>query len=312
MYIAPDGTATSGCTRAAPCGTLAVGLTEVGGTRRFLLAAPGVYLYAGATVIDRSVTIYADGAIFERNGAGHILEILGPSATVKLVGATVHNAGGAGLPDGIRCSGGATLAVLQAAIVDNLGRGIDSTDCRVKVDRTVIASNRKAGVRLQRGQISVTNSIVVGNGTSTETVGGLELAPDLEGSHVEFTTIRKNLAAAGRPGGIDCSGTDVIARNNIIFGSVNTDIETLGSCIHSFSIVGPLNTPTGVEVIPGALAALAFANPNGSSAPAVHLLSGSIARGIADPSSTTAVDYDGDSRPNPAGSRADIGADEVP
>lgn len=313
VYIAPDGTATSGCTRAAPCGTLALGLSEVSGTRRFILAAPGVYLDAGATIIDRTVTIFADGALFERNGAGHILEVRGPGAMVTLDGATVHNAGGAGLPDGIRCAGGATLVLREVELDSNRGRGLDSAECDVRIDRSLISNNLKAGLRVERGRIVMTNSIVIGNGAMTEVVGGLEVAPDLAGSRIEFSTFRKNLASVGRPGALACSGAGVAARNNIIFGSVNTDVEAFGvACTHSFSIIGPANTPAGTEVRSATLAEVAFVEPNGSFASAVHLLPTSIARGLADPASDAVVDFDGDRRPNPAGSRADVGADEVP
>lgn len=75
-----------------------------------------------------------------------------------------------------------------------------------------------------------------------------------------------------------------------------------------------MNTPagTGVQTLP--LADLAFFDQNGATAAALHLTSTSMARGYAEAGSTTgdtAVDYDGESRPNPAGN-ADVGADEIP
>jgi hypothetical protein len=43
-----------------------------------------------------------------------------------------------------------------------------------------------------------------------------------------------------------------------------------------------------------------------------HLAPGSPATNIGDPASSVKVDHDGDPRPQPAGSRVDVGADEIP
>jgi hypothetical protein len=43
----------------------------------------------------------------------------------------------------------------------------------------------------------------------------------------------------------------------------------------------------------------------------LHLMNGSPAKDAADPAATTNVDIDGDARPNPAGGRSDMGADEI-
>ena len=310
-YVSTTGTATTGCDLGAPCSTMAQALAAIGTTRHYINVAPGTYSVSGATTINATVTIRADGVTFERSTADQILDVTGGNVTI--IGATVHNAMGAGNADGIKCNN-ATLRLVEVTVDNNADRGIDAPDCQLTLTRSLVSNNRKSGVRLEAGRVDITNTIVVGNGGLNEQIGGLDLNPTMANSRIEFSTIRKNIAMPGRPGALDCSGTMIRAGNNIIYGSVNTDIEVIGSCEHRQSIIGPMNTPagTGVQTLP--LADLAFFDQNGATAAALHLTSTSMARGYAEAGSTTgdtAVDYDGESRPNPAGN-ADVGADEIP
>ena len=310
-YVSTTGTATTGCDLGAPCSTMAQALAAIGTTRHYINVAPGTYAVSGATTINATVTIRADGVTFERSTADQILDVTGGNVTI--IGATVHNAMGAGNADGIKCNN-ATLRLVEVTVDNNADRGIDAPDCQLTLTRSLVSNNRKSGVRLEAGRVDITNTIVVGNGGLNEQIGGLDLNPTMANSRIEFSTIRKNIAMPGRPGALDCSGTMIRAGNNIIYGSVNTDIEVIGSCEHRQSIIGPMNTPagTGVQTLP--LADLAFFDQNGATAAALHLTSTSMARGYAEAGSTTgdtAVDYDGESRPNPAGN-ADVGADEIP
>ena len=313
VYVATDGTATSGCNVGAPCSTMAQGLSEVGGARQYLNVAPGTYAPTTATTINADVTIRADGVIFERNGNDQILNVTGGNVTI--IGAMVRNAAGSANADGIKCENAASLRLVRVVDDNSADRGIEATDCRLTITRSVISNNDKSGVRLEAGSIDITNSFVVGNGGLSEQIGGLDLAPTMPNGRIEFTTIRKNIAAPGRPGALDCAGMRIRARNNIIYGSVNTDVEVLGSCDHSTSIIGPANTPVAPEVISLPVADIAFVDVNGTTAAALHIGLASMARGLAEPGTTTgdtSVDYDGHLRPTPTGGRADLGADEVP
>jgi hypothetical protein len=312
-YVSTTGTATTGCDLGAPCSTMAQALAAIGTTRRFINVAPGTYSVSGATTINATVTIRADGVTFERSTNDQILDVTGGNVTI--IGATVRGARGGGNADGIKCSNTASLRLARITIDDNDDRGVDASDCLLTMTRVLITSNRKGGVRLEAGRIDVTNAIVVGNGGLMESIGGLDLNPTMPNSRIEFSTIRKNIAMPGRPGALDCSGTMIRAGNNIIYGSVNTDVEVLGSCEHRQSIVGPMNTPTGTGVQTLPIADVGFFDQNGATAAALHITSTSMARGYAEAGSTTgdtAVDFDGDPRPSPAGGRADVGADEVP
>ena len=313
-YVSTTGTATTGCDLGAPCSTLAQAVAALG-ARHYIDVAPGTYTAAGATEIDVTVTIRADGVIFERSGNDQILDVT--AGDVTIIGATVRNAAGGGNADGIKCSNGAGLTLHRVTVDNNADRGVDATDCVLTVQRGILSNNRKGGVRLDAGRVVITNSFIFNNGDNTTAVGGLLLAPTQSGNRVEFSTLRKNTAQTGNPGAMSCSGMQIISRNNIVFGSVNTDVEVFGAaCVHTFSVIGPMNTPTGAEVRTLPLADIGFVDANGTNgAAAYHITAASMVRGTAEAGSATsdtAVDFDGDARPNPAGGRADLGADEIP
>lgn len=313
-YVSTTGTATTGCNLGAPCSTMNQALAAIGTTRHYINVAPGTYAPGGATTINATVTIRAEGVTFERSGNDQILDITGGDVTI--IGATVHNALGGGNADGIKCSGGASLTLRKVIVDNNADRGVEAPDCVLTVARAVISNNRKGGIRLDAGKVVVSNAYIFNNGDNTTAVGGLLLAPSVAGSRVEFSTLRKNTAQTGNPGAMSCSGMQITARNNIVFGSSNTDVEVFGAaCVHTYSVIGPMNTPTGTEVRTLPLADIGFVDANGITAASYHITATSMVRGTAEAGSAmgdTGVDYDGDARPNPAGGRADIGADEIP
>ncbi|MBK9034247.1 MAG: hypothetical protein IPL61_23785 [Myxococcales bacterium] len=313
IYVTTTGTATSTCSQATPCSTLAQGLTEVGGGRTYLNVAPGTYVAPGATTINATVTIRAEGVTLGRSTNDQILDITGGDVTI--IGATIHDAVGGGNADGIKCAN-ATLSLIHVTVDNNADRGVEVADCQLTVARSVVSGNRKGGVRLVDGRAVVTNSFIINNGdTNTNTGGGLSLTPSVDGSLVEFTTMRRNSAMTGTAGALFCQGSAITARNNLIYGSNNTDVEVGGaSCTHSYSIIGPMNAPAGTEVRMLTLTEVGFVDAGMNTVAACHITAASLARASSDPGSSASdpiVDYDGDLRPNPAG-RADLGADEVP
>jgi hypothetical protein len=103
----------------------------------------------------------------------------------------------------------------------------------------------------------------------------------------------------GGAGAIRCNDTGVAVRSSIIFGNAQPQI-------------------TGCDV---AYSVTDFAGANNLAAdplyvaPATrdyHIQPGSPALGLGDPASHLAHDFDGDPRPQPMGSMADSGADEIP
>lgn len=312
IYVALSGSGTGECTQATPCSTLAQAVQRVSVARAHVVMEHGAYVATGATTIDARVTIHANEVVLERSTNGSILDILGGDVT--FLGGTFRNATGTGSADGITCANGAALRLDSVTVDGNADRGIEVRDCTLQLTRVVISNNREGGLRLIDGSAVISNAFVLSNGNSnTLNAGGIYLVPSVGGSRIEFSTFRRNAATATAAGALGCAGWAADARNNLIFGSVNTPIEVQGtSCTHSYSIVGPLNAPPGIEIRSPTLAEVAFIDPNGNSAAASHLATTSVARAAADPASATSIDFDGDTRPNPAGSRADIGADEIP
>lgn len=312
IYVAHAGSATGDCTQGAPCATLSLALQRVSVARNHVVMEPGTYSAATATTIDANVTIHARDVALERSSNDQILDVVGGNVVIQ--GATIRNATGTSNADGVKCANGASLRLEQVVVDGNADRGIEVRDCTLALARVVISNNRAGGLRLIDGSAVISNAFVLNNGNNnTLDAAGIYLVPSVGGSRIEFSTFRRNAAATNAAGALGCAGWSADARNNLIFGSVNTPIEVQGaSCTHSYSIVGPLNPPAGIEIRSPSLAELAFIDPNGNSAAASHLTSASVAREAADPASTESIDYDGDKRPNPAGSRADIGADDVP
>lgn len=314
IYVATNGTASSGCNQGAACSTMAQGIAELTASRKYISVAPGTYSSSAAITINGTAVIRAEGVTLERSNNNQILEVQGGDVTV--IGATVHNAAGMGEADGIKCLNGARLTLRHVIVDNNADRGIEAPDCDLIIARAIISNNRKGGVRLEAGRITAANMFVFFNGDNAGSVGGMTVAPTLAGSRIEFSTFRKNNAQTGSIGALQCAGQQITARNNIIYGSANTDVEVSGAaCIHSYSVIGPMNTPTGTEVRSLPIADIGFVNANGTTAADYHITGTSMVRGTAAENSTmgdTAVDYDGDARPAPAGGRADLGADEVP
>ncbi len=311
IYLAAGGTDTTTCSQAAPCGSPLVALSKVTVARKYMRVAPSGVAYTlepdAPFTVNKDLVIHATGAILERPGGNQVVDVT--QGTVVITGLTVRGAAGGANADGIKCNS-ASLTLRSAAVLDSDDRGIEAGNCVLDVSRSVIAGNRMGGVRLVDGSFSITNTFIYGNGTN----GGLSLNPNATPNRLEFNTIVKN--SANMVGGVNCLGTSSItARNNLIHGNTGT-AETGGtSCTHSYSVIGIATPPAGTMVRSMTPAEVALVNGNGATVADFHIAAASLLRGAAEPGSATgptAVDYDGEARPNPAGGAADIGADEIP
>lgn len=304
------------CTQSTPCGTPGAAMAVIGGARRYLKLSPNpsAYFVEPALSIATDVSIHADGAILERPAGGQVVNVT--AATVRIEGLSVRDAVGSAVADGIKCTG-ADLTLVGVTISGCSDHGLEAGDCVLDVDRAEIARNGVGGVRAVGGNFSIRNSFVYANGSATSGGGGLTLNPSTTPNVLEFNTIVKNAAAnnATSAGGVLCASgsASIVARNNVIYGSVNS-LETVGpSCTHSYSVVGASNPPAGMMVQAMTAGEVGFVNLGGTTAADFHLAATSQLRGAGDPAlGAELIDFDGDARPNPAGSRADIGADEVP
>lgn len=307
------------CTQADECGSPIFGMALVTATRKYMHVEANAdpYVLPAALIITQPVVIHAMGAIFERPSGNQIIDVTGGSSTI--VGVTVRDAAGGGGADGIRCVD-ATLTLRSVTATGSDDRGIDAANCVLDINRSELSDNTEGGLRVIDGRFSLTNSYVFGNGDNASAAGGLSLNPNATPNVLELNTIVKNTGSTsnGSAGGVVCSGTSLItARNNVIYGSLTTNVEVEGTnCPHTHSVIGPMNTPIGTMVRTLTVIELAFVNfATGDDVGDFHIGAASLLRNSAAPASTagnTAVDFDGEARPNPSPMNADIGADEIP
>jgi hypothetical protein len=334
IYAAPAAIGVGDCSTPANACDIYDANDAVDGTRTIIHLAPGTYnLEAGRLMVNADVTIVGRDAIVRRNAnTGPVIETMN-SADLTLEFATVRDGtGSAG--DGLVCNAGSSMT-LRGATVDSCDEsGIDADGCTLSIEGSTFSGNTGGGLSTSGGSLTVSGStfsgntglspgvrsgsstlvfvgnLVANNGSTSASAGGLvieNLSNSGAGSRVEFNTIARNTADTGLPTNIDCAGSQLLVRNNIIWDGVSGNPAPVGNCSYTYSIIGPSGTPTGMGVT--------ASNPQFMNTTAFTLSPTSPARGMADPASDltglAAVDANGTPRPSPAGGRADIGYDEV-
>jgi hypothetical protein len=256
-------------------------------------------LGGGIANLGGNLTI-TDSTISDNPGGG----IVCLSGTTTVTRSTVSNNFSAGIS-----SDDGTLVVNQSDISNNRGEGISSTANTVTISQSTVSNNEDGGIELNQANYDISNTFIVKNGNPQGNFGGLSVVVINETTHrFEFNTLSSNISRNNSSGIFcDIASTQLIFANNIIYGDLlGSGPELSGdgaaNCIIEYSDVGP--TPiagTGnINNDPQ------FANTASGD---YHLQAGSPAENVADPSATTSVDFDGDSRPQ--GGRSDMGADEV-
>jgi hypothetical protein len=317
-WVAKSGQDTGTCTREAPCLTIGRALAQLGSRPWLHVAASGVpYAEASATpgaavqISGKSVTILGGGASLTttRNGdAGLVIE---GASEVTIVGLRIVDVGGA-TGDGIVCRnlGPATpeVALRGTEMVGNGGVGVKTTTCTIQIDRSTIQGNTGGGVSISGGSATLVNNIIVRNGGLSSLIGGVELR-NVTGLRFEFNTVAGNgTSGAGFAAGVQCSAANpVTLSNSILHGDAANQVSgTEQNCAFAYNLSN--ESLGGTNIATAVTAEALFVNPTEGD---YHTKAGSPAIAAAQPDSTTAIDFDGDARPSPAGSRADIGADEV-
>jgi hypothetical protein len=293
VYASPAGTGAT-CTTAAPC-TLDAAIARVG-TQDIVKLAAGTYERPAMVTISKNTIMTGEGAIMHGAGGTPIVmfDATGVSLTVmhldfELAGdfaVECSGAGGALKLDRVKLVGGEAGAYVNA--------------CSFALDRSTIDGNTFYGLYLIGSAVSITNSFVTNNGASS--LGGFVFAAGTTGL-VEHVTVSGSAATTG-PHAMRCTdaGAPTI-RSSIIYGNGTPSIDP--NCTVGYSVVDPDYTggANNVSMDPMYVA------------PATHdyhIQTGSPAAGHADPASMQPHDVDGDPRPQPAGSVADSGADEIP
>jgi Right handed beta helix region len=309
IYVAADGVATGTCTQAQPCNTIQLGVSQLAADRSIIKVRPGTYAEQ-VTLNGVTATIVGDGAVVEPSSVpGFVVQ---DGAQVTIEGIRITGAQGAANPPGIRCqvvTAGAPTLHLRRVTLDNNSVGVAATNCALTIERSTISGNTRGGVSISEGTFTLTNNMIVANGSVTSMFGGVSIGQISAGSpHVfAFNTVTVNGGADGTVTGVECNQvtTPLVFSNNIVYGNQVTGAGSQvggNNCSFTYSDIGPQTVAgTGnIDMDP------LFVDPTSGN---FHLQAASRARDTADPDATLAVDIDGDLRPHDG--RSDMGADEV-
>jgi hypothetical protein len=235
------------------------------------------------------------------NGGGTAIQMSHGSVTLDddTINSNLIAAGGTAVLDNVTLAG--TLTVQDVATVtvqSSVVHGVITEPLGQQNGILNVSKTLFDGGSLSLAQVSanVTNNVFV---TST---GNRMVSVTNSTGAVEFNTFVNTGATAPQPA-IQCSGTIAIDSNIFAWGAASPAT----GCSPTYSLFDTIATlPGGTGNVSGASSAffLNLANRD------FHLATGSPAVGAADPASTVTTDYDGNPRPNPAGSHADIGAFE--
>jgi len=242
--------------------------------------------------------------------------IKGPGAdavTVKGSGEATLIVGGSVTISGLTIAGGETavkvkrgkVTLLDCAVRDSAGPGIDAGDARLTLVRALVAGNAGVGVQGDDGAITCVNSTVADNGGA--------------GLRSEEGTLRlANCTIAGNRGaGVEVGGGEATARNTLIAGNLRACAGSIGSQGYNlvddsscaFAAAGDVQTD---DPRVGALAR------NGGETETIAPTGGSQAidsgdpAGCVDPANDGMLTVDQRGMRRPAGGRCDIGAFETP
>ena len=293
LYAAPAGA--GDCSRAMPCALeTAVSLLSVG--RDVIQLAEGTHLTANP------VTIAANAIL---NGTNAVIQV--PAGqfgfTHSAVAVQYHRlaieAPGGGIP--VQCQSAGTLSLVDVEL-RNSGAALFSSTCTVEIDRSKLSTNASFAFSISGGVLTIKNSFITNNGNTGVVIGTMLMDAIGADSIVEHTTIAGNLNDGSQASAMGCSnGPGPTFKNSIIR---NNSIPP--SCVVGNSVIDPGYAGTGTDNL---ILDPAFVDPVGGN---YHLMPGSPVANLTVLPTTLTVDADRQSRPQPAGSQPDFGADEIP
>ncbi|MEO6777481.1 MAG: hypothetical protein ABI467_31430 [Kofleriaceae bacterium] len=294
LYAAQTGTGVA-CTQAAPC-TFDQAVASVSATADVVKLAPGTYDRPAQLAITKNMIVTGEGATFHGTATTSFTLMFDiTSAAVTFL--RIHfDLGGM---FGAECGMNGELH-LDRVVITNGVAGAYSSACTFSVDRSLIDSVTFYGLYLINSTVTVSNTFVTNSGASSQ--GGIVI----NGSSgvIEHVTLAGDTAAMAGGQAIRCTDGNVAIRSSIIFGNGTPAVED--ACLVGHSVIDPGYAGPGTDNVTMDPLYVAPATRD------YHIQAGSPAVGLADPASHQTDDYDGDPRPNPAGSMADSGADEIP
>jgi len=298
VYASPTGTGAT-CTTATPC-TLDTAIAQVeqpAATQDIIKLAAGTYDRPAMSTIDtHGVIITGEGAILHGSGGAAIVMLYATGVPLTVMHVDFELAG----DYGAECTGAGGALTLDRVKMSGGGAGVYVNACPFTLDRSTIDGNTLYAAYLIGSTVSITNSFITNN--SAMSLGGFVFAAGTTGT-VEHVTVSGNGASSGAHA-MRC--TDVghpTIRSSIIYGNGTPSIDP--NCTVGFSVVDPDYTGGANNVSMDPL----YVAPGTHD---YHIQSGSPAAAHSDPASAQVHDVDGDPRPQPTGSLADSGADEIP
>ncbi|MBX3154918.1 MAG: right-handed parallel beta-helix repeat-containing protein [Deltaproteobacteria bacterium] len=289
IYAAPGGTGNA-CSQAQMC-SLDTAVASLAAGRDVVKLATGTYEQGNAFLPAADMILLGgDSTIHASASTALIMFQLSQPVSTTLY--RVHIQPEAGI--GVQCGAGKLTSIrtrYTKALV-----GIISGTCETVIDRTTIRENTSYGLLFNNSVARVTNTFIVDNGVGDAGV----IVFNMNGaSTFEHNTIANNRASGGAISGIRCQDSAAfVMRNNIVFGNTINP-----ACVFANSIVDP-GYQGGTDNLRADPQFLAVGSD-------YHIAPTSPAAGLADPASTLDHDFDGEPRPRPAGSRRDVGADEI-
>ena len=296
LYASPTGGSAT-CARADPC-TLDTALAMVAPTHAIIKLAAGTYERGAPASITQDTTLTGEGAIL--HGAdpqmfATMFSVTGGSFTVLNAHFELANEVAA------QCTSATGMHFDRVALV-NGAAGAYSTGCAAfSLDRSLVDGNSFYGLYLIGATVAITNSFITNNGGGA--LGGLVLSTGTTGI-IEHVTLSGNTGMMGSSALRCTEPAGITIRSSIVYGNAAPAIDA--ACVVSHSVLDPGYAGTGTGNL---TADPVFVSPTQRN---YHLQTGSPAAGLADPASILLLDYDGEKRPQPAGSVADSGADEIP
>jgi hypothetical protein len=298
LYATPTGTGPA-CTAADPC-TADVAITLVDATRDIVKLRPGAYVRTATLQIAVPTILAATGAIFEAQLPTTFEPLLAAGADLVVIGLHTQSAGNG---TGVNCFGGTTLALHRVTLSGGLW-GM-SLSCALVADALTITGMTYYAMSVSQAPITMTNSMIVRNG-GMSIIGGIYLNQVPSGT-IEHTTIADNQKTenmGAEHGGLSCvESPNVVIASTILWGNEAPSIDPACNVRHSVVDPGYPLGPDNVSMDPQFVSAA-----TGD----YHLMPASPVRGIASPTSVVDHDFDREPRPQPAGTIADPGADEIP
>jgi hypothetical protein len=296
LFASTAGGAT-GCTAATPC-TLDAAYAMVSATQDIIKLAAGTYARDVSLTVTKDVIVTGEGATFQDTSAQTFMmfDVMGVSMSVLNVDFELANTAAGTNAYAAECTMSGALHFDRVRLA-NGAAGAYVNACAFTLDRSTVDGNSFYGFYLVGAQITITNSFITNNGATSQ--GGMVLSTGTTGT-IEHVTMSGNTSMMSAHA-ITCTDPGLVIRSSIIYGNGTPSIDP--ACVVGHSVVDPDYTggANNLSVDPLFVAAGNY-----------HIQAGSPAVGLADPASLESVDVDGDPRPQPIGSMADSGADEIP